>query len=61
MICGIDRRDRAIRLGEQTMSEQRAHEATSGASPSQDTLARLWEEHMRHEFQTKSAEGSVSI
>ena len=26
----------------------------------QDSLAALWEEHMRHEFQTKSAEGTLA-
>ncbi len=51
MICSVDRRERPIRLGEQAMSEQAAH---------QDTLARLWEEHMRHEFQTKSAEDTIA-
>ena len=33
------------------MSEQSAH---------QDNLARLWEEHMRHEFETKSTEDTLA-
>ena len=32
------------------MSEQTAH---------QDNLARLWEEHMRHEFETRSTENTL--
>jgi carboxymethylenebutenolidase len=37
--------------GEQAMSEQAAH---------QDNLARLWEEHMRHEFDTKNTEETIA-
>src|SRR6266567_1731415 len=37
--------------GEQAMSEQTAH---------QDNLARLWEEHMRHEFETKNTEDTLA-
>jgi carboxymethylenebutenolidase len=33
------------------MSEQTAH---------QDNLARLWEEHMRHEFETKSTDDTIA-
>ena len=33
------------------MSEQTAH---------QDNLARLWEEHMRHEFETRSTEDTIA-
>src|SRR5712692_349041 len=36
---------------ERAMSEQTAH---------QDNLARLWEEHMRHEFETRSTEGTLA-
>jgi carboxymethylenebutenolidase len=42
------------------MSEQAAHAASKAATPLQDTLARLWEEHMRHEFQTRSAEDTIA-
>jgi len=51
MICGSDRRDRAIGRGAEAMSEQTAH---------QDMLARLWEEHMRHEFETKSTDDTLA-
>src|SRR5712692_995752 len=37
--------------GSEAMSEQTAH---------QDTLARLWEEHMRHEFETRSTEDTIA-
>src|SRR5271156_4873546 len=36
---------------ERAMSEQTAHE---------DNLARLWEEHMRHEFETRSTEETLA-
>src|SRR5882724_881876 len=38
-------------LGSRRMSEQTAH---------QDNLARLWEEHMRHEFETRSTEDTIA-
>jgi carboxymethylenebutenolidase len=37
--------------GEQRMSGQSAHE---------DNLVRLWEEHMRYEFETKNAEDTIA-
>jgi carboxymethylenebutenolidase len=39
------------------MSEASSH-AASGAAP--ETLARLWEEHMRHEFETHSADDTIA-
>src|SRR5256885_4720685 len=41
----------AVRPRERAMSEQTAH---------QDNLARLWEEHMRHEFETRSTEDTIA-
>src|SRR5260221_1526185 len=41
----------AVRPRERAMSEQTAH---------QDNLARLWEEHMRHEFETKNTESTLA-
>src|SRR5258708_26733473 len=37
--------------GSGRMTEQTAH---------QDNLARLWEEHMRHEFETQSTEDTIA-
>jgi carboxymethylenebutenolidase len=42
---------RAIRLGSEAMTEQSAHA---------DNLVRLWEEHMRYEFETKNAEDTIA-
>src|SRR6202049_2033422 len=51
MTCRIARCDRAVRLGEQAMSD---HQARQG------TLAGLWEEHMRHQFDTKNTEETLA-
>ncbi len=43
--------DEVVRLGSEAMSEQSAHE---------DTLARLWEEHIKYEFETKNTEDTIA-
>src|SRR5713101_6273940 len=44
---------------EQSMSAPASHEPGAGvASP--ETLARLWEEHMRYEFETCSADDTIA-
>jgi carboxymethylenebutenolidase len=47
MVCGAERRSGR----EQAMSEQAAH---------QDTLVRLWEEHLKYEFETKNADDTIA-
>jgi len=42
------------------MSEQAAREARMSTTPSQETLARLWEDHIRHEFETRSTEDTLA-
>jgi len=42
------------------MSEQAADPSSMDLTPGQETLARLWEEHMRHEFVTRNAEETVA-
>jgi carboxymethylenebutenolidase len=44
----------------QAMSEQSAREARLSTIPSQETLARLWEDHIRHEFETRSTEDTLA-
>jgi carboxymethylenebutenolidase len=44
----------------QAMSEQSAREARMLTTPSQETLARLWEDHIRHEFETRSTEDTLA-
>jgi carboxymethylenebutenolidase len=44
----------------QAMSEQSAREARMSTTPSQETLARLWEDHIRHEFETRSTEDTLA-
>jgi len=44
----------------QAMSEQSAREARISTTPSQETLARLWEDHIRHEFETRSTEDTLA-
>jgi len=44
----------------QAMSEQSAREARMSTTPSQETLARLWEDHIRHEFETCSTEDTLA-
>jgi carboxymethylenebutenolidase len=42
------------------MSEQAANLSSMDLTPSQATLTRLWEEHMRYEFVTRSADDTVA-
>ena len=42
------------------MSEQSARAARMTTTPSQETLARLWEDHIRHEFETRSTEDTLA-
>ena len=42
------------------MSERSAWEARMSTTPSQETLARLWEDHIRHEFETRSTEDTLA-
>jgi len=42
------------------MSEQSAREAGISTTPSQEALARLWEDHIRHEFETRSTEDTLA-
>lgn len=42
------------------MSNQAAGTSNMGLTPAQETLSRLWEEHLRHEFATRSAEDTVA-
>jgi len=44
----------------QAMSERSAWEARMSTTPSQETLARLWEDHIRHEFETRSTEDTLA-
>ena len=44
----------------QAMSEQSEPEARMSTTPSQETLARLWEDHIRHEFETRSTEDTLA-
>jgi len=44
----------------QAMSEQSVREARISTTPSQETLARLWEDHIRHEFETRSTEDTLA-
>jgi len=44
----------------QAMSEQSAREARMSTTPSQETLARLWEDHIRHEFETRSTDDTLA-
>ena len=42
------------------MSERSAWEARMSTTRSQGTLARLWEDHIRHEFETRSTEDTLA-
>jgi carboxymethylenebutenolidase len=42
------------------MSEQSARESGISITPSQEALARLWEDHIRHEFETRSTEDTLA-
>jgi len=44
----------------QAMSERSAWVARMSTTPSQETLARLWEDHIRHEFETRSTEDTLA-
>ncbi|HEY3132954.1 MAG TPA: hypothetical protein VGL91_26120, partial [Acidobacteriota bacterium] len=42
------------------MKDQQKPESDTNLTPAQETLAQLWEEHVRHEFNTRNHEETLA-